>query len=90
MQRIHFIVKGRVQGVGFRYFTKNCADALCLTGWVKNLPDGSVEAEAQGDESTLVEFYEKLGCGPILSKVTSIDKQFIDPLDAESNFQVTY
>ena len=48
--RKHFFFKGRVQGVGFRYRAQNAASLYSVTGWVKNLYDGSVEMEAQGTE----------------------------------------
>ena len=68
----HYIIKGKVQGVGFRYFTKEQAEQLSLSGWVKNLADGSVETVASGDENTLTEFKKKLNQGPPLSRVDSI------------------
>lgn len=60
--RKHIIFYGRVQGVGFRYYSVNKARQLGLTGWVKNLYDGSVEMEVQGEESKIDElilFMEK-------------------------------
>ena len=48
--RKHIIFYGRVQGVGFRYYAVNKANQLGLTGWVRNLPDGTVEMEVQGNE----------------------------------------
>lgn len=60
--RKHIIFYGRVQGVGFRYYSVNKARQLGLTGWVKNLCDGSVEMEVQGEESgidELILFLEK-------------------------------
>ena len=60
--RKHIIFYGRVQGVGFRYYSVNKARQLGLTGWVKNLCDGSVEMEVQGKESRIDElilFLEK-------------------------------
>lgn len=48
--RKHIVFYGRVQGVGFRYYAVNKANQLGLTGWVKNLPDGTVEMEVQGEE----------------------------------------
>lgn len=53
--RKHLRFYGRVQGVGFRYYAVNKANQLGLTGWVKNLPDGSVEMEAQGAEAAIDE-----------------------------------
>lgn len=53
--RKHIIFYGRVQGVGFRYYAVNKANQLGLTGWVRNLPDGTVEMEVQGDEPLIDE-----------------------------------
>ena len=58
--RQHLNVQGTVQGVGFRYRAKHMADALALTGTVKNLPDGSVELEVQGEESVVAEYLDRL------------------------------
>lgn len=51
--RRHIIFYGRVQGVGFRYYALHKATQLALTGWVRNLPDGSVEMEVQGPEEKI-------------------------------------
>ena len=53
--RKHIIFYGRVQGVGFRYYAVNKANQLGLTGWVRNLPDGTVEMEGQGNEPSIDE-----------------------------------
>ena len=53
--RKHIILHGRVQGVGFRYYAVNKANQLGLTGWVRNLPDGTVEMEVQGNEPSIDE-----------------------------------
>ncbi len=55
-QRLHILYTGRVQGVGFRYTTKNLACGFEVTGTVKNLPDGRVELVAEGDRAELEEF----------------------------------
>jgi len=67
------VVRGRVQGVGFRWFTLETAESLRLTGWVKNLKDGSVEAEAQGTDEALKEFVERLKTGNLAANVDSIE-----------------
>lgn len=53
--RKHIIFYGRVQGVGFRYYAVNKANQLGLNGWVRNLPDGTVEMEVQGNEASIDE-----------------------------------
>lgn len=53
MMRVHVIVEGRVQGVGFRYFVKENAHFLRLTGWVRNRWDDTVEVSAEGDRADL-------------------------------------
>ncbi len=66
-QRIR--VFGRVQGVGFRYFCLQTAQEFGLRGWVRNLPDGSVEMEAEGDEAILQEFLAHVGKGSSWARV---------------------
>ncbi|WP_205685439.1 acylphosphatase [Bacillus salacetis] len=65
-RKVSLNAEGRVQGVGFRYFTKNKADELGITGWVKNLDNGSVEIEAQGTATSIEEFatFVKNGASP--------------------------
>jgi acylphosphatase len=62
--RLHVFVSGRVQGVGFRYCTHREALARDLTGWVRNLPDGRVEAEFEGRHSNLESMLDWCRCGP--------------------------
>lgn len=68
MARVH----GRVQGVGFRYYTQVKARELGLYGWVKNLPDGSVEACLCGDQPALQIMQDWLAHGPTSARVTAI------------------
>lgn len=70
---MHAVVRGRVQGVGFRYFVRQAARELGLRGWVRNLPDGSVELEAEGDEAQLEALEERLRQGPALARVQAVD-----------------
>ncbi len=67
-----YILSGRVQGVGFRYFVRAGALELGILGWVRNLPDGRVEALAQGDEAGLREFAQRLEQGPPLARVDQL------------------
>lgn len=60
----HLFISGRVQGVGFRHYTKVNAKELNITGWVRNLPDGRVEVLLQGDESALNIMISRLKEGP--------------------------
>jgi len=69
---LHAIVSGHVQGVGFRYFVRTTAMNLGLSGWVRNLPDGRVEVEAEGDEDSLQELEERLWKGCHFSRVEDV------------------
>jgi len=69
---MHFLVKGRVQGVGFRWFVHREASELGLKGWVRNTEDGDVEVLAAGDEEELIELRESLRKGPRGSRVDSV------------------
>lgn len=66
------IVTGRVQGVWFRASTQDQAKELGLTGWARNLPDGSVEVIASGDRQTLQKLHEWLHKGPDLAQVKEV------------------
>lgn len=70
--RVHAVVHGKVQGVGFRAFTENHATKRGLDGWVRNLEDGTVEVEAEGKKPVLEAFLQLLEQGPQLSRVTQI------------------
>lgn len=78
MKRLHATVTGRVQGVGFRYFVQKAANELGLTGWTRNLPDGSVEVEAEGTAEALESFRQKLWAGPALSRVDDVRDSLSD------------
>ncbi|HEX5412158.1 MAG TPA: acylphosphatase [Terriglobia bacterium] len=69
-----YVVIGRVQGVGFRFFTENWANRLGLSGYVKNCADGSVEAYAIGDVAALAEFKSRLAEGPRSARVDRIQE----------------
>lgn len=66
------IISGIVQGVGFRYWTRDTARSLNLQGWVRNLPDGTVELEAFGPEDSLRTLQDLLHEGPPYSRVTEV------------------
>jgi acylphosphatase len=68
-----YVVSGRVQGVGFRYFVLRAAREFGVTGWVRNLADGSVEVHGQGDAAKLDALESCLREGPRLAAVRSVD-----------------
>ncbi len=73
LEAVDITVHGRVQGVWFRAGTKEKAELLGLTGWVKNRPDGTVEIHAQGEKSQLEYFIAWCRRGTPAAKVTSLD-----------------
>lgn len=72
-RRVHVIIKGEVQGVGFRSFTEDRAANLHLTGWVSNRPDGSVEAVVEGPSEAVEQLLKVLRRGPVTARVESVD-----------------
>lgn len=78
MQTVHLVISGRVQGVGFRYFTQRKGKKLGVKGWVRNLITGEVEAVLQGSESEIKSLVELLRVGPPGSKVDSFEIQVVD------------
>ena len=91
LQRYHVIIKGRVQGVGFRYNTKSNADKLGITGWVRNKPDGSVEVLAEGTEHQLLNFKYLLKEGSISAIVKTIEAVSHLPATGEfDRFDIRY
>jgi len=76
IDRLHVFITGRVQGVGFRYSTARQATALGLTGWVRNLPDGRVEAEFEGAKPELEHMLAWCRTGPALAGVTDVELQW--------------
>ena len=76
MKRIHLIVHGRVQGVGFRYFVTCEARALSLAGTVRNRADGTVEVEAEGDPAALAQLAAVVRRGPTGARVAHVEEGF--------------
>jgi acylphosphatase len=69
---LHILVSGRVQMVGYRYYTVYRARKYGLSGWVKNLYDGKVEIEAEGNRSSLTMFLEDIRVGPSSAEVSHV------------------
>ena len=79
MAAYRYLVRGRVQGVGYRYFVMREAGALGVSGFARNLPDGSVEVVAEGGDEVLVAFEGRLREGPSFARVTDLDRAAIAP-----------
>lgn len=79
MRRVHVVASGLVQGVGFRWSTLHEAQRRGLSGWVRNLHDGTVEAEVEGPEDTVEEMLEWLAIGPRYARVTDLAVRDLTP-----------
>lgn len=90
MIRYSIMVNGRVQGVGFRYFTQMIASALNLTGWCKNLMNGKVEIEIQGLEENVHSFIAKIKQGNTFCRVDNIELVNIPILNDEKKYSIKY
>lgn len=90
MKRQHYTVSGRVQGVGYRYFCRQTATALMLTGWVRNTTSGTVELEAQGDCDALKTLQSRLQDGPPFARVAAIQVHDIPTTETETDFQIRH
>lgn len=88
--RVRVHVQGRVQGVGFRYSAQTAASDLGLTGWVRNRPDSSVEAEAQGPDDAVDAFVRWCHEGPSWARVSSVEVTHIAEDPDEQGFRVTH
>jgi acylphosphatase len=84
-----FVISGRVQGVGFRYFTQEVALREGVTGWVRNLPSGQVEALAEGDAEAVTRVERALRAGPRGARVDAVDVDDEEPTGAYRTFSVT-
>lgn len=80
-----YVVRGRVQGVGFRWFVRERARALGLSGWVRNRDDGSVEVLAVGEDDALRQLRSLLGTGPSGARVSGVEEQQGQPATAPMN-----
>ena len=90
MKRIHARVTGLVQGVFFRASTRDTARALGLVGWVRNMPDGSVELEAEGPEDRISQLVIWLNQGPQYARVGNVEVKEIPVTGADTGFEVDF
>jgi len=87
MITVHMFVSGRVQGVGFRFFTKYTAEQLNIKGWVKNLADGRVEIKSTGKEENIKKFINKIKKGSPLSEIKNVSIEY-EPLEEFDSFEI--
>lgn len=90
MQDAHLMIKGFVQGVGYRKWARKEAQKLELTGWVRNLPDGSVEVLLQGDKEKIEQAISLLKKGPFLSEVEEVDVVWEDAKEQFPDFSLRH
>jgi acylphosphatase len=88
IQARRFLVRGRVQGVGFRWFVEREAHMLGIAGWVRNNHDGSVEVLAQGTRDQLLGLHSRLRAGPRAARVDSVDVSDAPPVNGLSSFRI--
>src|SRR5215469_5127142 len=83
-----YLVRGRVQGVGFRWFVEREAHILGITGWVRNNHDGSVEVVAQGTRDQLAGLHSRLREGPRAARVDSVEVSDEHTVAGLSSFRI--
>lgn len=89
VSRVHIVVEGIVQGVGFRWFVYRLAESLGIAGWVRNLANGNVEIEAEAERSILEEFIKEVKVGPRSAHVRNLRIEWTQPSPQEfSHFQI--
>ncbi len=91
IKRLEATVYGRVQGVGFRAFTRQKARAQeALTGWVKNQPDGTVKLVAEGPMNSLENLLQAVQQGPLRARVENLDLDWLEPTGSYREFSIKY
>jgi acylphosphatase len=88
IQARRFVVRGRVQGVGFRWFVEREAHMLGIAGWVRNNHDGSVEVLAQGTRDQLSGLHSRLREGPRAARVDAVDVSDATPKAGMESFRI--
>lgn len=87
-KRFHAIVRGKVQGVSFRYYTLQRANEVGVNGWVRNLPDRSVEVVAEGEAALLEELLIFLHRGPLAARVSDVEVKWFTPTGEFAHFEI--
>ena len=83
-----FLIEGEVQGVGYRFFAQRAAAQHQVVGYVRNLPDGRVEALAEGTRESVEAFKHDLATGPAFAEVENIEEITVEPTGAYSHFRI--
>jgi acylphosphatase len=84
-----YLIAGRVQAVGFRWFLETTASREGIHGWARNLPDGRVEAQAEGDAEAIERFERALRHGPPAARVDRVEVDHVEPSGRDTGFTVT-
>jgi acylphosphatase len=84
------IVQGVVQGVGYRFFVLNQARLYDVKGFVKNMPDGTVQVVAEGKKGMVKDFIERLRIGPLSAHVTGVDVKWNEKDSGFTEFRLQY
>lgn len=90
LKRITANIRGRVQGVSFRYYTLDEAERLGLVGWVRNERDGSVSVVAEGTEEKLIIFLDFLHRGPMAARVSNVDNNWSTATGRFDTFEIRW
>jgi acylphosphatase len=90
MERLHAVIHGDVQGVGFRYHITRSARPLGLKGWVRNRPDASVELVAEGDRPALEKLLASAREGPRHARITGVDVEWLPAKGGLEPFDLVY
>jgi acylphosphatase len=88
VKRLRAVVRGRVQGVGYRATTAQQGKHHGIAGWVRNLVDGSVEVVAEGDDKAVLAFLDYLRRGPNGARVTNVDTEWTDARSDLQGFEI--
>jgi acylphosphatase len=83
-----FLISGEVQKVGYRFFAQRAAARHQVTGYVRNLPDGRVEALAEGTLDSVESFKHDLATGPAFAQVENIEEIHVEPTGTYSHFRI--
>jgi acylphosphatase len=79
MVRARVIINGVVQGVGFRYFASRLAQRYKITGYAKNLPNGDVEIDAEGEKAVVSGYLQEIKIGPRYAHITNMKVEWLEP-----------